>query len=91
MYVGESMLSLLLLLSEGGMSPRRLAMERSASGEHAVDCRWDAEVVAVFTDFNSSKIALACTNAVGSTGSLISSCTSWGVRRVSIVVASEGG
>ncbi len=40
------------------MSPRRWAMDRSASGEHVVDCRWDAEFV-VLTDFNSSKIALA--------------------------------
>lgn len=83
----------------GGISPRRLAMHKSASGEHdvvVVDC--DAEVDDDDddddADFNSSNMALAWTNAVGSTGSLISSCTSWGVRRVSIVivvVATVGG
>lgn len=69
-------------------------MASNASGEHAVDCAEDAiggedeeqeEEDEELGAFSSSNIALAWDNAVGSTGSLISSCTSWGVRRVSIL------
>lgn len=75
-----------LLLSDG-MSPKRLATDRSALGLH---CEEDNESSAALLPLlllgrSSARMALAWVSAVGSTGSLISSCTSAGVLGVSML------
>lgn len=80
------------LLSDG-MSPKRLAMDRSALGLH---CEEDNESSAALLPLllplllllgrSSARMALAWVSAVGSTGSLISSCTSAGVLGVSMLL-----
>ena len=74
-----------------GMSPKRLAMDRSALGLH---CEEDNESSAALLPLllllllgrSSARMALAWVSAVGSTGSLISSCTSAGVLGVSMLL-----
>ncbi len=82
------------LLSDG-MSPKRLAMDRSALGLH---CEEDNESSAALLPLllpllllgrSSARMALAWVSAVGSTGSLISSCTSAGVLGVSMLLLLE--
>ena len=75
------------LLSDG-MSPKRLAMDRSALGLH---CEEDNESSAALLPLlllgrSSARMALAWVSAVGSTGSLISSWTSDGVLGVSMLL-----
>ena len=74
-----------------GMSPKRLAMDRSALGLH---CEEDNESSVALLPLllllsllgrSSARMALAWVSAVGSTGSLISSCTSDGVLGVSML------
>jgi len=70
------------------MSPRRLAMFNNALGLQDDDDRVSSLLLASLLLFgrSSARMALDWVRAVGSTGSLISSWTSAGVRGVSIVV-----
>src|SRR6056300_1964283 len=79
-----------------GISPKRLAMDRSALGLH---CEEDNESSAALLPLllplllllgrSSARMALDWVSAVGSTGSLISSCTSAGVLGVSMLLLLE--
>ncbi len=72
-------------MSSEGMSPRRLAMVRRALGSQEEEERESSVEVVEVEGRSSERMALDWVRAVGSTGSLISSWTSAGVRGVSMV------